>query len=101
MKPLPTNENELYQRYLIPYQFRANLVRLHYFTRNSREQSKSQGWKLTNLNPMFDQKDIKHSLTVANLSINFEKEGSFECTALRGKSLEQYEKMAESVVSYL
>lgn len=50
---------------------------------------------------MFDPKDVKKSLTSANLIINFDKEGSFECIALKGKSLEQYERMAESVLSYL
>lgn len=27
MKQLPTNDNELYQRYIVPYDFRANVVR--------------------------------------------------------------------------
>lgn len=50
---------------------------------------------------MFDPKDIKKSITSTNLTVNFDREGSFECIEMRGKSLQQYEIMAESVITFL
>lgn len=49
---------------------------------------------------MFSVEERK-TLGSHNFTVNFDRENSFKYLVIKGKAIEQYEKMAESIVTYL
>ena len=54
IKTLPKREDDYYQRFITPYQFKANIIRLHLYTRRSKRQTLTNAIKILNKSAMYN-----------------------------------------------
>ncbi|KAM3136909.1 hypothetical protein pb186bvf_010994 [Paramecium bursaria] len=93
------DNNKLEQRFVVSRALKATILRLVYYTKNSKTSIANFGYRIMNLLDEFDPNPKK---SVTNKScLNTEQLGSFTIQLVKGVGLKDYERVSDQVVTFL
>ena len=98
---IPRSEGLLCQKFIPPYAYTPNILRLYYSSPSYKKQKKSYGYKLLNNHPMSVETFMKKHRQTHNYIVNPDKKSSYSMSILKGKCLKAFEEMAQSLLEYL
>ncbi|CAD8042870.1 unnamed protein product [Paramecium primaurelia] len=93
------DNNKLEQRFVISRVMKATIVRLVFYTKNSKSSHANYGYRIMNVMELYDP-NPKKSIT-NKTTINTEQQNSFTIQQIKGVGLYEYEKVCDQIVSYL
>ena len=96
-KIVPRSEGFIIRRFTMPYAATPNILRLYFTPSSCKSVRKNYGHKMVNGSPMSQELFRKKQRQTHHYLVNPDRHASYTLTTIKGKCLQPYEAMAQSL----